>query len=103
MRFTARRLDPCEMARGRGLVQGGFVFQRLCETEKLPHFAAVAEQISHQAQNIIPDRAIDVSRQGGSVRRFELVAQKADIVLSCLTLLRGHGGSLRAMPIGRPW
>src|SRR4051794_34482251 len=77
--------------------------RRRDEARILLRLAAAAEHRRHQSEQIGPRAAIDRGPHLGGARLFDLVPQKADIVLSRFTLLRGHVRSLRRTRIGRPW
>jgi hypothetical protein len=57
--------------------------------------AATVEHRRHQAENIRRQTAIVAGSHLGSALLVQLIAQEADVVFSCFTLLRGHVGSLR--------
>jgi len=68
------------------------------DVEDYFHVHAFAQVVSREDWATMESRVVR-----NTERLLDLFAQKADIVLCSLTLLRGHVRLLRKTPIGPPW
>src|SRR5258708_6032365 len=93
----ASNLPPCVPRRNFDCIPGK------TSLGELPRLVAAAEHGGHQTKYVGLHAALGGVLRLGGARFFDLLAHEADIVLSRLTLLRGHVRLLRKTPIGPPW
>src|SRR6266850_1008264 len=105
MRFDGNRVGPCAR---QGCVQGcpcsgAPLFKAVTGRACLPRFAAAMKHRSHQAENVSLDAVLGDGRRIGGARILGLLAEKPDVVLCPLTLLRGHFALAPESPMQRTW